>query len=83
MGDWGNWYWPVGLSVAALAFLGPELYAVVTNVRNTLSYYCWHELHIDVAVSSGIHSFAWWNSLLAWLLFVVIITAHIWWKQTL
>lgn len=80
---WGYTYWPWGLSVAALAFLGPELYAAFTNVRNTLSWYCWHKLGIDIVFTGGIHSMAWWNSLLAWLVFVVIITAHIWWKAQL
>lgn len=80
---WGNWYWPVWLSAVALTFLGPELYAVATDVKNTLSWYCWRELHIDVVWGGGIHSVAWWNSLLAFILIIVALIAHIWWKAVL
>lgn len=80
---WGYVYWPWWLAVVSVAFLGPEVFALATNVKSTLSYYCWHELHMDIALSPDVHGMAWWNSLLAWLLFTVVITAHIWWRQPL
>jgi len=77
---WGNWYWPRGLTVASVAFLLPELYALFTNPANTLSDYCWRELHVTAAWGNGVHSLAWWFSLVAWLLFTIVITAHIWFR---
>jgi hypothetical protein len=77
---WGNFYWPVGLTVVSVAFGVPELYALFTNVNNTLSDYCWRELNVTVAFGHGMHSYAWWASLCAWLLFVTVITGHIWWR---
>lgn len=75
---WGNTYWPIGLIAASVAFLVPELYALFTNVRNTLSWYCWRELHVGTAYGHGVHTAAWWLSIAAWLVFVVVITGHIW-----
>lgn len=77
---WGYTYWPIGLIAAAVAFLVPELYALLTNAGNTLSDYCWHELGISAAKGHGIHTAAWWLSLAAWLLFTVVITGHIWFR---
>jgi hypothetical protein len=78
---WGNWYWPVGLTVVAVAFAVPELFALFTNVNNTLSDYCWRELSVNVAWGHGRHTFAWWASLALWVSFVVAITGHIWWRS--
>jgi hypothetical protein len=77
---WGDYYWPRGLTVVSVAFLLPELYALFTNPANTLSDYAWRELHINASWGNGAHSIAWWCSLAAWLLFAVVITAHIWFK---
>lgn len=77
---WGSTYWPIGLIAASVAFLVPELYAVFTDPNNTLSDYCWRQLHIDRALEVSQHGAAWWFSLAAWLVFAVIITAHIWWR---
>lgn len=79
---WGFWYWPRFLIAVSVLFLGPELYAVATNSANTLSDYSWTELGIGNAVQfRHVHTAAWWLSLAAWVLFVVVITAHIWWRQ--
>ena len=78
---WGNWYWPRGLLVVGIAFAVPELYALFTNVNNTLSDYCWRELNVNVAWGHGAHTLAWWCSLLLWTAFVVAITGHIWWRS--
>lgn len=78
---WGNWYWPRGLVIVSLAFAVPELYALATNVQNTLSWYCWRELGVGSVSRNGIHTLAWWCSIIAWLLFTVVITAHIWFGE--
>ena len=73
---WGLRYWSIALIVAALAFLGPELYALATNYHNTLSDYARHELNLDAHLTY--HTVAWWLTLVAWGVFVVVITLHIW-----
>jgi hypothetical protein len=78
---WGNTYWPAGLIAAFAAFAVPELYALFTNAQNTLSDYCWRELSVNVAFGHGIHTAAWWFSLILWAAFVVTITGHIWWRS--
>jgi len=78
---WGNWYWPAWLSAMSLLFIPAELFALLTDPANTLSDYCWRELGISRATEITIHGAAWWASLIAWLVFVGLITAHIWWRQ--
>jgi hypothetical protein len=78
---WGYTYWPWYLIIGNLAWMVPELYAVFTNVGNTLSDYAWDKLHVGLSFShSGIHTVSWWLSLVGWVAFVVIMTAHIWWR---
>lgn len=78
---WGSWYWPLFLTVASFEFAIPEAYALITKQSaNTLSDYSWDELHINSPFTY--HSAAWGISLLIWLVFVVAITLHIWWKLT-
>lgn len=38
---WGL-YWLIWFAVACATFLGPEIYALATNWRNTLSNAIWH-----------------------------------------
>lgn len=86
---WGKVYWPVFLIVSSfillLGFGVPESLALVTHpsshVDNTLSYYARYELHVSVATANTIHTWAWWLSFLLWMMFVVFITAHIWFDQ--
>lgn len=77
---WGLWYWPMGLIITSLLFLPAEIFALATNSLNTLSDYSYYELHMQTAAGriTNIHTIAWWGSLVAWLLFVVVITGHIW-----
>lgn len=77
---WGLWYWPTGLIITSLLFLPAEIFALATNSLNTLSDYSYYELHMQTAAGriTNIHTVAWWGSLIAWLLFVVVITGHIW-----
>lgn len=76
---WGLWYWPKYLIVASLLFLAPEAYAFFTNHNNTLSDFAWNELGIGGTINQ--HHPAWWFSLVAWLVFFVVITGHIWFKN--
>lgn len=75
---WGRLYWPFFIIVTSALFLGPELIATFTNRANTLSEYAWAELRVS---GLAIHDIAWYISIVAWLLFVVVITAHIWWRS--
>lgn len=75
---WGRYYWPFYLVLASLLFIVPELIALFTNYRNTLSQYSWAELHVNPHVS--LHIMAWYLSLGAWTLFAIVITLHIWFR---
>lgn len=78
MVSWGKYYWPYFLILASGLFGIPELIALFTNHWNTLSDYARYELNVSPAVT--VHTLAWYLSLAAWLLFVVVITMHIWWN---
>jgi hypothetical protein len=78
---WGGYYWPFFLIVASLLFLVPELIALFTNATNTLSDYSWRELNVRGGLHFDQHTAAWGISLAAWLVFVIVITLHIWWKS--
>lgn len=80
MPTWGLVYWPVGLTALSLLFLPAELIALFTNPANTLSDYCWHELNVTRAFTFDAHGVAWWASFASWLLFVIVITMHIWFR---
>lgn len=44
--SWGDWYWPSWI-IFNLASLGtPEIYALVTDWKNTLSNWVWTQLNI-------------------------------------
>jgi hypothetical protein len=76
---WGKLYWPFFLILTSALFLGPELIALFTNWHNTLSQYSWAELNVSPRIP--VHTIAWWISVMAWALFVVVITAHIWFRR--
>jgi hypothetical protein len=76
---WGLWYWPAFLIVTSLAFLPAEVTALFTNSVNTLSDYSWFELSVDPHLTR--HTIAWAFSLIVWLLFVTVITGHIWFRS--
>lgn len=80
MTKWGNLYWPVYLSVVSVLFLIPEVIALISNHYNDLSEYCWRELGVTKAWSFDQHTVAWWFSLAAWGLAVVLLTFHIWFR---
>lgn len=78
---WGNYYWPFFLVVVSLLFIVPELIALFTNAANTLSDYSWRELTVHNGLHINQHTAAWWLSLIAWGLAVVVLSLHIWWKS--
>ena len=86
---WGEKWWPIFLVGSGLWLLTgfgiPETIALLTNsnthLDNTLSYYARIQLHVSVATENSIHTVAWWVSFAAWMMFVIFITAHIWFDQ--
>jgi hypothetical protein len=77
---WGDYYWPAFLFAVAVMFAVPEIYALCTNTINSLTDYVHLQLNVNTAtVARGIHTLAWYASLAGWILFVIIITWHIWW----
>ncbi len=75
---WGVYYWPIVLTVMTFAILGPELYALFTNVSNTLSVWVWTEMRVN----PGDHFWAWTFGRLAtfviWCGLVFWLTWHFW-----
>jgi hypothetical protein len=73
---WGRVWWPVWIILTTCLFLGPEIYALVTNYRNTLSQYAWTELNVNPHIH--VHTIAWFLSLAGFVLAVIVLIAHIW-----
>lgn len=75
---WGVFYWPLCLTAIALMVLGPEIYALFTNVNNTLSVWVWTEMR----VAPGDHVAAWtagrYLTLGAWVCLMSWLTWHFW-----
>ena len=79
---WGRAYWPIFLIVTSLAFLGPEIAALVTNVKNTLSDYARYELDVTTPTQPfTAHTAAWLLSLGVWITVVVWLSFHIWFER--
>ncbi|HEY2455581.1 MAG TPA: hypothetical protein VGI71_23800 [Scandinavium sp.] len=85
---WGSKWWPIFLIISSVwlitGFGIPETIALFQHplhVDNTLSYYSRSELGVAVAIQSTVHTLAWWLSFIMWMLFVIFITAHIWFDQ--
>jgi hypothetical protein len=79
---WGKWYWEDFL-IATGAYLGvffgiPEIIALFTNVRNTLSDFARYELGADTSQVFTTHNAAWFISLIVFVSVVTELTAHIW-----
>lgn len=73
---WGRYYWPYFIVLVSTLFLVPEIIALISNWRNTLSNYAWTELR--VGPNFPVHDLAWYLSLIGWLLAVVVLSMHIW-----
>jgi hypothetical protein len=86
---WGKVYWPIFLIISSLWLLTgfgiAETIALISgtanHLDNTLSYYARTELHISVATAATAHTVAWWITFVVWMMFVIFITAHIWFDQ--
>lgn len=44
---WGARFWPVFLLAATVVGVGAEIVALVTNPRNTLSFWVWNALKVQ------------------------------------
>jgi hypothetical protein len=72
---WGKTYWPIFLTIAFLAFIIPEILALVKigPVDNTLSNWVWSELKITSNEKMNKWSaldfliFGQWMTLMTWL----------------
>ena len=79
---WGVWYWPVFLIVTSLLFLGPEIYALLTNTLNTLSDYASTQLGLNLSVTARqIHNAAWFLTQGVSLVVVIWLWFHIWYLK--
>lgn len=78
---WGGSYWPAWLGLAVLTFLVPEIYALATNVRNTLSWWVWDQLHIAAGESPTQWSAVAFLTFGVWLVMVVWLTFHFWFRR--
>ena len=70
MNGW-SWYW---LFWMFGGFLGPELYALFTNARDTLSENVWHLEDLNEAQP---FDFAMWTSV-HWLVAVLVLGLFLW-----
>lgn len=75
---WGSRYWTWYLIVAALGFLVPEIYALFTNTKNTLTDYSRNELHVVPGEAFAAHNAAWLLTQGAYVLVVGWLLFHIW-----
>lgn len=79
---WGRHYWAYYLIAVSLFFLGPEIYALFTNVKNTLSDYARYELDITTPREPfTAHGAAWFLTLGFWLVIAIWLTFHIWFEK--
>ena len=76
---WGEWYWPVATVAILVIILGPETVALVTNVKNTYSWWVWDKL----AVNSSAHPTQWTAVHLlvfgVWMVTMIWLTGHFFW----
>jgi hypothetical protein len=75
---WGPHYWPWFLIAVALAFLIPEIYALITNDANTLTDYSRVSLNVTSGQGFTAHTAAWILTLGMWLVVTGWLTGHIW-----
>lgn len=76
---WGTWYWPAWLLIVLAAFLGPEIYALVSgNAANTLSAWVWRTLKITAGESVSQWSALDFLTFGVWLVLIVWLSFHFW-----
>lgn len=83
MMTWGHVYWPYFLIAVSVAFLTPEVYAIVSNTANTLSAYLWLELHVPARDQHWSHTAAWLLTQGVYGIVVFWLWRHVWWHQYL
>jgi hypothetical protein len=71
---WGPWYWGVSLCWIFALIMGPEVYALFTNPRNTLSDTIWTWLSVTTEqqnpwTAAHFLVFGGWLVLVTWLTF--------------
>ncbi len=71
---WGTYYWPCWFAITVMSLLIPEIYALISNVNNTQSYWVWKQLEISplkTAPWTAVHylAFGLWLTLMSWLTF--------------
>lgn len=76
--SWGLIYWPAFIVAVLALFAGPELGALFTNPRNTLSDFAWYELGIGGRYDP--HSWIWWVALIATLSVMGVLIGHIFFR---
>ena len=76
--NWGHYWWPIWIIITFTLFIIPEVIALFTPGANTLSQFCWNELAASPRLP--LHTVAWNLSLIGWLLAVIVLTIHIWFK---
>lgn len=77
---WGNWYWPLWFWLFLLGLLGPEIYALFTNVYNTQSYWVWRELDVTIDKTTP-WTAAHFLVFGAWIVLMVWLTAHYFFRR--
>lgn len=74
---WGKYYWPFAMLLVSLIVGGPEIFALITNPRNTLSDFSWFELGVH---KNFVPTVSWYASLIVYVLVAVVLAIHIWFK---
>lgn len=78
---WGLTYWPIYLIVVSLGFIPAETTALITNPANTLSDFAWRELGFPDKASPVPYTAAWYFSFAAYVMVVVFLAIHIWFRR--
>lgn len=75
---WGAYYWPWALAAITLLILGPEIYALATNVDNTLSVWVWTAMRVNPGDGLTAWNAGRYLTLFAWVGLVSWLTWHFW-----
>ncbi len=75
---WGLTYWPAFILAVVLSFGVAETIALITNTRNTLSWFAWRELGVPLNGSTPLFTAAWYFSFALYIVVAVFLGIHIW-----
>jgi len=73
---WGARFWPIFLLTFAIVGGAAEIFALITNARNTLSFWVWHELGTQRDLPPWDWSAATYLIFGLWLVVVTWLTFH-------